>query len=59
MNMVKSLNNALDIILRDNENAILLGEDVGKDGGVFRVTDGLFDKYGERRVVDTPLSESA
>ena len=59
MNMVKSLNNALDIILRDNENAILLGEDVGKDGGVFRVTDGLFDKYGEKRVVDPPLSESA
>ncbi|MGC8651701.1 MAG: alpha-ketoacid dehydrogenase subunit beta [Candidatus Micrarchaeia archaeon] len=59
MNMVSALNNALGLILEENENAIILGEDVGKDGGVFRVTDGLYDKFGPERVVDTPLAESA
>lgn len=58
MNMVSALNNALDIILRENEKAVVMGEDVGKDGGVFRVTDGLQAKFGEKRVFDTPLSES-
>ncbi len=58
MNMVSALNSALDIILKENGNAIVLGEDVGKDGGVFRVTDGLQAKYGKDRVVDTPLAES-
>ncbi len=38
---------------------LVLGEDVGQDGGVFRVTDGLLAKYGEARVIDTPLAESA
>lgn len=58
VNMVGALNNALDSIMKENEKAIILGEDVGKDGGVFRVTDGLQDKYGANRVVDTPLAES-
>lgn len=58
MNMVSALNNALDIILKENDKALILGEDVGKDGGVFRVTEGLLEKYGENRVVDTPLAES-
>jgi pyruvate/2-oxoglutarate/acetoin dehydrogenase E1 component len=58
MNMVSALNNALELILRENENAVVFGEDVGKDGGVFRVTEGLQAKFGERRVFDTPLSES-
>lgn len=58
VNMVTALNNALELLLREDENIILLGEDIGKDGGVFRVTDGLFDKFGERRVMDTPLAES-
>lgn len=57
-NMVGALNNALELILKENSNAIILGEDVGKDGGVFRVTDGLQDKFGPDRVVDTPLAES-
>jgi pyruvate/2-oxoglutarate/acetoin dehydrogenase E1 component len=57
-NMVGAINNALDLILEENDKAIILGEDVGKDGGVFRVTDGLFAKYGEKRVIDTPLAES-
>lgn len=58
MNMVSALNNALDIILKENDKVVLLGEDIGKDGGVFRVTDGLQAKYGENRVMDTPLAES-
>ncbi len=57
-NMVTALNSALDLVLKENSNAVLLGEDIGKDGGVFRVTDGLFEKYGEKRVIDTPLAES-
>lgn len=57
-NMVTALNNALDLILQEDKDAVVLGEDVGKDGGVFRVTDGLFDKYGDQRVMDTPLAES-
>jgi pyruvate/2-oxoglutarate/acetoin dehydrogenase E1 component len=58
MNMVNALNNALELIMKENENVVLLGEDIGKDGGVFRVTEGLIDKFGERRVLDTPLAES-
>ncbi|MGC8572032.1 MAG: alpha-ketoacid dehydrogenase subunit beta [Candidatus Micrarchaeia archaeon] len=57
-NMVGAINNALDLILAENDKAIILGEDVGKDGGVFRATDGLYAKYGSR-VLDTPLAESA
>ncbi len=58
-NMVGALNNALELILKENDKAIILGEDVGKDGGVFRVTDGLQAKFGDSRVIDTPLAESA
>ncbi len=58
VNMVGALNNALELILKENSSAIILGEDVGKNGGVFRVTDGLLDKFGPGRVVDTPLAES-
>jgi pyruvate/2-oxoglutarate/acetoin dehydrogenase E1 component len=59
MNMVAALNNALDLCMQENDKMVVLGEDVAKDGGVFRVTDGLLDKYGEQRVVDTPLAESS
>lgn len=58
MNMVSSLNNALDLLLKENDKVVVFGEDVAKDGGVFRVTDGLVQKYGENRVFDTPLAES-
>lgn len=58
-NMVGAINNALDLCMADDPRIVLLGEDIAKDGGVFRVTDGLFDKYGEKRVVDTPLAESS
>ncbi len=58
LNMNTAINNALDTVMREDKNAIILGEDVGKDGGVFRVTDGLLAKYGSDRVIDTPLSEA-
>jgi pyruvate dehydrogenase E1 component beta subunit len=59
MTMVQALNNALDLMLAENEKVFLLGEDIGHMGGDFGVTRGLFDKYGPRRVRDTPLSEAA
>ena len=55
--MVQSLNSTMDLRMSQDDSIILLGEDIGKDGGVFRVPDGLLDKYGEERVVDTPLVE--
>ncbi len=59
MNMVQALNLALTQEMAKDDRVIVLGEDVGVDGGVFRVTDGLLAKYGDQRVVDTPLAESA
>ncbi len=58
MTMVQALNAALRSEMERDKNVILLGEDVGKDGGVFRVTEGLYDEFGSERVIDTPLSES-
>ncbi|MEM3884025.1 MAG: hypothetical protein QXT94_03790 [Methanothrix sp.] len=59
MNMVQAINNALDLAMAEDKRVVLLGEDIGKDGGVFRVTDGLVDKYTKDRVIDTPLAESS
>ncbi len=59
MTMVQALNLALRQEMQKDDRVLLLGEDIGKDGGVFRVTDGLIEAFGERRVVDTPLAESA
>jgi pyruvate dehydrogenase E1 component beta subunit len=59
MTMVQSINNALDQMLGEDESIIVYGEDVGVEGGVFRVTEGLQKKYGEKRVFDSPLAESA
>jgi len=58
LNLVSAINLALDAEMALNDKMIILGEDVGHEGGVFRVTDGLLDKYGPDRVVDTPLSEN-
>ncbi|MFH0954746.1 MAG: alpha-ketoacid dehydrogenase subunit beta [Candidatus Micrarchaeota archaeon] len=58
MNMVQALNSALFNAMQKDETVLVLGEDVGLDGGVFRVTDGLQKKFGASRVFDTPLSES-
>jgi len=59
MTMVKAINNALDIKLNEDKNIVIYGEDVGVEGGVFRVTEGLQKKYGVERVFDSPLAESA
>ncbi len=59
MNMVQALNNAMDIKLADDKSVVMFGEDVGVEGGVFRVTEGLLKKHGEDRVFDSPLAESA
>ena len=59
MNMVQALNMALRQEMEKDDRVVLLGEDIGVDGGVFRVTDGLLDKFGPQRVLDTPLAESA
>jgi 2-oxoisovalerate dehydrogenase E1 component beta subunit len=58
LTLVQAINDSLDIMLKENEQVILLGEDIGKNGGVFRATDELQQKYGEDRVLDTPLSEA-
>lgn len=58
MTMVQALNLALKQEMEKDDRVIVLGEDVGVDGGVFRVTDGLIQQFGDQRVVDTPLAES-
>jgi len=57
MNMVQAINSAMDIMLTRDPNVIIMGEDVGYFGGVFRCTDGLQRKHGEHRVLDTPIAE--
>ena len=57
MNMVQAINDALRLEMRRDKRVVILGEDVGKVGGVFRVTAGLYDEFGDDRVIDTPLSE--
>lgn len=56
--LAQSLNGALDTALESDERVVLLGEDIGRTGGVFRVTDGLWQKHGKHRVFDTPVAES-
>lgn len=58
LTMIQAITEALDQEMAQDEKVLLFGEDVGKNGGVFRATQGLFDKYGEDRVSDTPLAES-
>lgn len=58
MNIVNAVNDAMDIKLAEDKSIIVYGEDVGKEGGVFRVTEGLQDKHGKDRVFDAPLGES-
>ena len=56
--MAEAINSALHQVMDRDERAIVLGEDVGLAGGVFRVTEGLQERFGEGRVIDTPLNES-
>lgn len=58
MTIGKALNTGLRRALEDNDKVIIMGEDVGKLGGVFRITDGLQKDFGDNRVIDTPLAES-
>jgi pyruvate dehydrogenase E1 component beta subunit len=58
MNMVEAINSGLMVEMEKDPSVVILGEDVGKEGGVFRVTDGLQQKFGLERVIDTPLAES-
>ncbi len=58
LTMVEAIPHALDQEMERDEHVMVLGEDVGEDEGIFRATKGLLDKYGEDRVVDTPLAET-
>lgn len=59
MTMIQAITNALRTELKNDENVLVFGEDVGVNGGVFRATEGLQKEFGEERVFDTPLAESA
>ncbi|MYL32972.1 alpha-ketoacid dehydrogenase subunit beta [Pontibacillus yanchengensis] len=58
MTMIQAITNAMHTELKNDENVLIFGEDVGQNGGVFRATEGLQAEYGEDRVFDTPLAES-
>lgn len=58
INIVQAVNQALREEMRRDDRIVVLGEDVGRDGGVFRATEGLYDEFGSDRVIDTPLAES-
>lgn len=59
LSLVQAVNAALKRAMNDDPRVLVLGEDVGIDGGVFRATDGLFNTFGEPRVLDTPLAEAS
>ena len=58
LTMAEAITSTLDAAMERNPDVILLGEDIGVTGGVFRITEGLHEKYGDKRVIDTPLNES-
>jgi pyruvate dehydrogenase E1 component beta subunit len=58
MNIIQAVNDALRIQMKEDDRVVILGEDVGRFGGVFRATSGLFEEFGADRVIDTPLSET-
>src|SRR2546421_11991551 len=57
-NIIQAVNDALRVEMRRDPRVVVLGEDVGKFGGVFRATSGLFEEFGPDRVIDTPLAEA-
>ena len=57
MNMIQALNSALDVMLARDPSVVVIGQDIGYFGGVFRVTEGLQRKYGEHRILDSPIAE--
>ncbi|MEO8700651.1 MAG: alpha-ketoacid dehydrogenase subunit beta [Kofleriaceae bacterium] len=58
MNIIEAVRDALRTQMRADKRVVVLGEDIGKFGGVFRATSGLFDEFGAARVIDTPLAEA-
>jgi pyruvate dehydrogenase E1 component beta subunit len=58
MTLIAAINDALKVAMRRDPNVLVLGEDVGVNGGVFRATDGLYQEFGEDRAIDTPLAEA-
>jgi pyruvate dehydrogenase E1 component beta subunit len=58
LTMVQAVTDGMRVMMQEQENVIVLGEDVGQNGGVFRATDGLVAEFGDKRVIDTPLAES-
>jgi pyruvate dehydrogenase E1 component beta subunit len=58
LSLAKAINRGLQRAMQDNDRVLLMGEDIGTLGGVFRVTEGLKNEFGENRVLDTPLAES-
>jgi len=57
MNMIEAIRSALDVVMDKDPSTVVLGEDIGYFGGVFRCTDGLQEKYGVHRVIDAPIAE--
>ena len=57
-NIIQAVNDALKLEMRRDQRVVVLGEDVGKFGGVFRATSGLYEEFGPERVIDTPLAEA-
>ncbi|TRJ43326.1 alpha-ketoacid dehydrogenase subunit beta, partial [Salmonella enterica subsp. enterica serovar Enteritidis] len=58
MNMIQAINSAIDICMARDPDVVVMGEDVGYFGGVFKATEGLQKKYGKTRVFDTPITEN-
>ena len=58
LNILEAIRSAMDEEMERDERVMILGEDVGRKGGVFGATEGLWAKYGDRRVLDTPLTEA-
>jgi len=58
MTTAQAINNAIDLEMENDPNVLLLGEDVGRAGGILGITQGLQSKFGQKRVLDTPITES-
>jgi pyruvate dehydrogenase E1 component beta subunit len=58
LSLVQAVTDGLRTMMRERQEIIVMGEDVGRNGGVFRATEGLLEEFGEQRIIDTPLSEA-
>ncbi|WLD94144.1 alpha-ketoacid dehydrogenase subunit beta [Alkalihalobacillus sp. AL-G] len=58
LTMVQAITDGMRTMMREHDDVIVLGEDVGRNGGVFRATDGLIEEFSDKRIIDTPLAES-